>query len=37
MKAVIGKTCASVRCMSMDMRMCRCARFPEFTLSCVDV
>ena len=36
MRAVFGKICAGRMCMSEDMCMCRCAVFPEFTLSCVD-
>ena len=35
MKAVFGKICAHELCMSEDMCMCCCARFSEFTLSCV--
>lgn len=37
MKAVFGKSFASALRMSADMCMCNCARFLEFTLSCVDV
>lgn len=37
MKAVFEKYFASALRMSADMCMCNCARFLEFTLSCVDV
>lgn len=37
MKAVFEKYFASVLRMSVDMCMCNCAQFLEFTLSCVDV
>ena len=37
MKAVFEKSFAIVLRMSVDMCMCNCARFLEFTLSCVDV
>ena len=37
MKAVFEKSFASVLRMSVDMCMCNCAHFLEFTLFCVDV
>jgi hypothetical protein len=37
MKAVFEKSFAFVLRMSADMCMCNCARFLEFTLSCVEV
>ena len=37
MKAAFEKSFAFVLRMSVDMCMCNCARFLEFTLSCVDV
>lgn len=37
MKAVFEKSFASALRMSADMCMCSCARFLEFTLSCVEV
>lgn len=37
MKAVFEKSFAFVLRMSVDMCMCNCAVFPEFTLSCVVV
>ena len=37
MKAAFEKSFAVVLRMSVDMCMCNCAQFLEFTLSCVDV
>jgi hypothetical protein len=37
MKATFEKSFAFVLRMSADLCMCNCARFLEFTLSCVDV
>ena len=37
MKAVFEKSFVFALRMSADMCMCNCARFLEFTLSCVDV
>ena len=37
MKAVFEKSFASALRMSVDMCMCNCAHFLEFTLFCVDV
>ncbi len=37
MKATFEKSFAFVLRMSVDICMCNCAHFLEFTLSCVDV